>query len=518
MLNTRCAISEIFLSGFSRARVGRHGDRLMAEDTTRSSRTMPESPDSPAPVMTDQMEHGHDERRGQRRQHVVMPSSDGVVEELLKTKQPLYKRPLVLAAAAALLVAAVFIGVPYYTYALSHEWTDDAFIEGHIIQISSKVAGHVAQVHVNDNQEVKQGDLLVEVDSREYAARLAQARAALQAATARQQAAQATVALTHVTADAGVQQASSGLELTHAAVQTARAQVGSAHSRFEQARAQVETALAYAAEARAQILAAEAEAIRADADVKRMQELARRDQISRQELDQAIARARATQAQLDAAGKKASASEAQVTEARAAQQTAAESLRQAESQVAEAQARIGEALGRLASAHAAPHQVAVSRAQADLASAEVEQTQAAVEQVLIDLSSTQVSAPTSGRVTRRSVEAGAYVHVGQALLAIVPRDVWVVANFMETQLANMRTGQAVEITVDAYPATRFKGRVESIQAGTGARFSLLPPENATGNFVKVVQRIPVKIVFDAAPSPDHLLSPGMSVIPVVKVK
>jgi membrane fusion protein (multidrug efflux system) len=490
----------------------------MAEDATRSNRTTAESPDPPASVMTDQLERGHDERRRQPRQPMVMPSSDGTVEELLKTKQPLYKQPLVLAAAAALLVAATFIGVPYYNYALSHEWTDDAFIEGRIIQLSSKVAGHVAQVHVSDNQEVTKGDLLVEIEPREYAARLAQGRAALQAAMARQQAAQATVALTQVTADAGVQQASSGLELTQAAVQTARAQVGSARSRFEQARAQVETALAHAAEAGAQILAAEAEAIRAEADVKRMQELARRDQISRQDLDQAIATARATRAQLEAARKKASAGEAQVAEARAAQQTAAESLRQTESQVAEAQARIGEALGRLASAQAAPHQVAVSRAQADLASAEVEQAQAAVEQAVIDLSSTQISAPTSGRVTRRSVEAGAYVHVGQALMAIVSRDVWVVANFMETQLADMRRGQPVEITVDAYPATRFKGRIDSIQAGTGARFSLLPPENATGNFVKVVQRIPVKIVFDSSPAPDHPLSPGMSAIPVVKVK
>src|SRR5262245_34129340 len=121
----------------------------MAEDATRSSRTTPESPDPPVSVMTDQMEHAHDERRRERHRHVVMPSSDGTVEELLKTKQPLYKRPLVLAAAAALLVAAAFIGVPYYTYALLHEWTDDAFIEGHIVQISSKVAGHVAQVHVS---------------------------------------------------------------------------------------------------------------------------------------------------------------------------------------------------------------------------------------------------------------------------------------------------------------------------------------------------------------------------------
>jgi membrane fusion protein, multidrug efflux system len=490
----------------------------MPEDVDRPSRTTLQSQSPPEPVITDQTETAPDGRRDQRRQHVVTPPSDGASEELLKAKQPLYKRPLVLAVAAGLLVGAAFLGVPYYNYAVSHEWTDDAFIEGHIIQISSKVAGHVAQVYVTDNREVKQGDLLVEIDTREYAARLAQARATLQAAVARQQAAQAAVALTHVTADAGVQQASSGVEMTQAAVQTAQAQVGTARSRSEQARAQVETALAHAAEARAQIQAAEAEAIRAEADVKRLQELARRDQISRQELDQAIANARTAHAQLEAARKKAAAGDAQVAEARAAQRTAAESLRQTESQVAEAQARIGEALGRLAAAGAAPHQVAVSRAQADIADAEVDQARAAVEQAAIDLSSTTISAPKSGRVTRRSVEAGAYVHVGQALMAIVPRDVWVVANFMETQLADMRPGQPVEITVDAYPAQRFRGRVDSIQAGTGARFSLLPPENATGNFVKVVQRVPVKIVFDESLPPDHLLSPGMSVIPVVKVK
>jgi membrane fusion protein (multidrug efflux system) len=491
---------------------------MMAEDFNRLGRTTSESPDSPAPVMADQTETDHDEMRGQRRRHAVMPASDGASEELLKAKQPLYKRPLFLAAVAGLLVIAALIGVPYYNYAVSHEWTNDAFIEGHIIQISSKVAGHVAQVYVTDNHEVKQGDLLVEIDPREYTARLAHARAALQAAIARQQAAQATVALTQMTADAGVQQASSGVELTQAAVQTARAQVGTARSRSEQAVAQVETALANAAQARAQILAAEAEAIRAEADVKRLQELARRDQISRQDLDQAIANARTANAQHEAARKRATAAEAQVAEARAAQRTAAESFRQAESQVAEAQARIGEALGRLAAANAAPHQVAVSRAQADIASAELEQARATVAQAELDLSSTKILAPESGRVTRKSSEAGAYVNVGQALMAIVPGDVWVVANFMETQLSDMRPGQPVEITVDAYPARHFKGRVDSIQAGTGARFSLLPPENATGNFVKVVQRVPIKIVFDESPSLDHLLSPGMSVAPVVRVK
>src|SRR5262249_44580286 len=213
-----------------------------------------------------------------------------------------------------------------------------------------------------------------------------------------------------------------------------------------------------------------------------------------------------------AARKKVVAAEAQVAEARAAQQTATESLHYIESQVLEAQARVGEALGRLAAAQAAPYQVAVSQAHADTASADVAQARAAVERAELDLASTQIQAPESGRVTRKVVEAGAYVQVGQALLTIVPRDVWVVANFMETQLANMRLGQPVEIKVDAYPGKVFKGRVDSMQAGTGSRFSLLPPENATGNFVKVVQRIPVKIIFDTAPDPHHPPSPSMSAL------
>jgi len=420
--------------------------------------------------------------------------------------------------AVSLLIGTALVGVRYYHYAVLHEWTDDAFIEGHIIPISSKVAAHVFQVYVTDNQEVAAGDLLVELDPREYAARLGQARATLQAAIARQQAAQTQVELTQVTADAGLQQASAGVDWAMAAAQTARAQIAVGHSRLEQARAQVETALANAAQARAQVVAAEAAATRAEADVKRSQELSRRDQIARQDLDHAVAQARSATAQLEAARKNAAAAEAQVAEARAAQQTAAESLRQAESQAAEAQARIGEARGRLEAAKAAPHQVAVSRSQADIARAEVEQMRAAVDHAALELTSTKLHAPASGRVTRRIVEAGAYVQAGQTLITLVPSDVWVVANFMETQLADIRPGQPVEISVDAYPNKRFKGRVESIQAGTGARFSLLPPENATGNFIKVVQRVPIKIVFDASPDPSYPLSPGMSVVPVVKVK
>jgi membrane fusion protein (multidrug efflux system) len=288
--------------------------------------------------------------------------------------------------------------------------------------------------------------------------------------------------------------------------------------RIGQARAQVDTAIANAAQAQAQVMAAAAEATRAGTDVRRLQELAQRDQVSRQELDYAVAAARTAAAQLEAARKRAAAAEAQVSEARAAQQMSAESLRQTESQVAEAEARLAEARGRLAAAQARPHEVDVSRAQTQSAHAEVEQARAAVMQAELALSYTQIQAPEAGRVTRKAVEEGAYVQAGQTLMAIVPVHVWVVANFKETQLTHMRPGQPAEITVDAYPGKILQGHVDSLQSGTGARFSLLPPENATGNFVKVVQRVPVKIVLDAPPDAHYLLAPGMSVVPVVRVR
>lgn len=454
----------------------------------------------------------------QSRARTVVTGSDDAPEGLWKGRKPLHKRLLLPVVVMVLLILGVFYGVPYYEYAVSHEWTDSAFIDGHIIAISPNVSGQVLKVHVTDNQEVAKGDLLVEIDPGDYRARLRQAEAMLQAAIARHEAAQSNVELTQLTADAGVQQALAGLDLAQAALQTAHRQVAVARTRIGQAQAQVETALANVAQAQAQVIAAEAEATRAGADVRRLQELAQRDQVSRQELDHAVAAARTATAQLEAARKRVAAAEAQVSEARAAQQMSAESLRQSESHVGEAEARIAEARGRLAAAQARPHEVGVSRAQAQSAHADVEQARASVVQAELALSYAQIHAPESGRVTRKVVEEGAYIQVGQTLMAIVPAHVWVVANFKETQLRYMRPGQPAQITVDAYPGKILMGYVDSMQSGTGARFSLLPPENATGNFVKVVQRVPVKIALDEPPDPNYLLAPGMSVMPVVKIK
>ena len=433
-------------------------------------------------------------------------------------KRPLYKRPAFLIAAIVVLVVGAAIGLHYYLYARSHESTDDAFIDGHIIQISPKASGYVAKVYVDDNQQVKAGDLLVEIDARDYQVRLQQAKAALEAGLARENEAQTNVSLTRASTAASVQQARATVLGARSGVQSSRAGASSSLSRANQAASAISTAQANLEQARAQVLAAQAEATRTNADVERYQALYAKDEVSKQQLDQAVAAARTASAQLDAARQRVAAAEAQVNEAGASHVAAAETARQAQTQIGGAQASVGEALGRLAQANTAPQQVAVSQAQSKTAGATTEQLRAQVAQAELELSYTKIYAPEAGRVTRKSVEQGAYVQIGQPLLSIVPGNVWVTANFKESQIGRMVPGQPVDITVDAYSDKVFKGHVDSIQAGTGAEFSLIPPENATGNYVKVVQRVPVKIVFDEPPDPKHMLAPGMSVVPEVAVR
>ncbi len=434
-------------------------------------------------------------------------------------KRPIYKRPTFLIGAAVVLLIVLLLGLRYWLYARSHESTDDAFIDGHIVQVSPKVSGYVAKVYITDNQSVKAGDLLVELDPRDFEAKLAQAKAALNAGVAQHRQAQTQVTLTRVTTSANLQQASAGVRQARSGVTGARASAASELSRTSQAQAGIGTAEANLQQARSQVAAAEAEAVRANADVQRYQVLYDKDEISRQRLDEAIAEARTANAQVAAARDKVAAAEAQVREAHAATSAQASTAQRAQAQVGGAHAQVNEALGRLAQANSGPQQVAVSQAQAASAGANLQQLQAAVDEAELQLSYTKIYAPDSGRVTRKAVEVGALVQVGQPLMAIVPGDVWVTANFKESQIGDIRPGESVDITVDAYPQKVFKGHVDSIQAGTGARFSLIPPENATGSYVKVVQRVPVKIVFEPNQiDPQHILAPGMSVVPEVRVK
>ena len=417
-----------------------------------------------------------------------------------------------------ILLIGIVIGVRYWLYARSHESTDDAFIDGHIIQVSPKASGYVAKIYVTDNQQVKAGDLIVEIDARDYEVRLEQAKAALNAGLAKQNEAKTNVTLTRATSSATIQQARAAVRKSHSEVESSRAGAAGSQSRANQATSAIATAQANLAQTQAQVVAAQAEATRANADVTRYQTLYSKDEISKQQLDQAVAAARMAGAELDSARQRVVAAEARVNEARAAQSAAAETAQQAQTQIRGAEAGVNEALGRLAEANTAPQQVAVSEAQAETAGATTEQLKAQVAQAELELSYTKIYAPESGRITRKSVEEGALVQVGQPLLAIVPGEVWVTANFKESQIGRMTPGQHVDISVDAYPDKIFKGHVDSIQAGTGARFSLIPPENATGNYVKVVQRVPVKVVFDEPPDSKHMLAPGMSVVPEVAVK
>lgn len=288
-----------------------------------------------------------------------------------KTHKSKFRNLRIVFFSALLLFSFTILCLHYYDYYSTHISTDDAFIEGHAISLSSRVSGHISKVGAEDNQDVKEGDLLVELDGRDY------------------------------------------------------------QIQYNMSEASVE--------------AAEAKAAQANEDVTRYKKLTVNDEISKQDLDHSLV-------------------------------------------------------------------------QAKIANAELNHIKAVFDQTKLELSYTKIISPAAGRVTQKTAEPGAYVQVGQNLMTIVTPERWVVANLKETELTKIRPGQPVRITVDTYPDKIFRAHVESIQHGTGSKFSLLPPEDATGNFVKVVQRVPVKIVFDEAPGPDYPLALGMSVVPVIEIK
>jgi membrane fusion protein (multidrug efflux system) len=429
------------------------------------------------------------------------------------------RRRILALAAAGLALVGLAVGIPYYLHAISHESTDDAFIDGHIIAISPRVSGHVAKVHVTDNQQVKAGDLMVELDPRDFQARLDAARAALDAAEAARRSRDIDVNLTSITSAAGLDEAEQTVTAAEAMVQNARALAAAAKSQQGEAQAQVAFAKAAVDQAQAETLAVEAKYQQASLDLKRYQEMARSNTISPQQLDHAVTDERMAAADLNAARSKVATQQSLLKRAEAALKAAEDNVRQAQAQTAARQAQLEQANARLTSARSAPVQVAQSSSRAEASKADAAKARAEVEQATLNLSYTKIHAPTDGYVTKKNVEPGVFVQVGQSLMAIVPPNVWVTANFKETQLTHMRPGQPAAVSVDTYPDETFHGRVDSIQRGTGSRFSLLPPENATGNFVKVVQRIPVKIVFDRPEElAKYLLVPGMSAVPEVNVK
>ena len=423
-------------------------------------------------------------------------------------------------ALKVLLVLAIVVGVTaliYWLHARQYETTDDAFIDGHVAMVSPKISGQVAELLITDNQLVKKDDILVKIDPRDYEARLRQAVGLLQAAEAQAQAAKTNLELTKVTAPADTRLAQAGVDATKSAINSAQSQVQMAMSQEAQAQAVVQSAKASLEQAKADAVAAEAEAKRSDDDLKRYSELVKTESATAQQLDNASAAAKSADAKYDAAQKKVSAAESQITAVEAAAKTAAEGVTQAKDFVTQAESALGQAQAKLAQAEPSAQRITYAQSQSDAAEAQVAQLKAAVALAQQQLDYCTIPSPRDGFVTRRTVEQGAYLQAGQPMLAIVDPEMWVVANFKETQLENMKPGQSVTVAVDALNGREFKAHVDSIMAGSGSRFSLLPPENATGNYVKVVQRVPVKIVFDE-PVIQYKIGPGMSVQPSVKVR
>ena len=463
-------------------------------------------------------------RKDEAAEEPAQPDSAEVETEASQepTAEPPKKKnrlPLIIGA-AVLLIAAV-VGTIYWLYARQYESTDDAFIDGDVVQISPKVAAYVAKVYVKSNQQVHKGDLLVELNTQDYESRLEQAKAQLRTAEAQKNSSQANVDLTRKTTEASKTQAVSNVETTRNNVQQTKAAAGAKQSLINQAQSAVKTAQANLAQVRATAPQVESDLKLAQIEYNRRQKLFNNGDISRQNLDQAINALQTAQARYNAALKEIDAAASRVGEAQANVNVAQENYRQSLAQVNLTQSQVNESTGRLADANAAPERIAVSESQINTSQASIEQAQAAVHQAELDLSYTKIYAPEDGFIARKNIEEGQYVQPGAALMAIaISNDIWVVANFKETQLELMRVGQAVDIEVDAYPNEEFHGKIESFQLGTGSRFSVLPTENATGNYVKVVQRVPVKIVFDKQPDDDkaHLLAPGMSVEPSVKVR
>jgi membrane fusion protein, multidrug efflux system len=391
---------------------------------------------------------------------------------------------------AVAVVAALGAGAWFYL-SRGSESTDDAQVDAHVTPVAARVGGTVLRVPVADNQPVEAGTILVEIDPREYQIALDRARAELANAEADLAAAKASVPITATSTSSGVATAHSGVEQAQAFAEEAQHNLDASEARL--------------ASARAKVTGEEATAARDERDVARFKGLLAKDEVSQQQYDAAVAQAESSKADVAVA-------RSQVREAEFAVQVARSRL--AQSKVAQQVAGAD-----LRTAQTAPEQVAATKARAQSAQARVQQAQAAVGRAELDLEHTTVKASIKGVVSRKSAETGQVIQAGQPLMTLIPLEqVWITANFKETQLADMRVGQRVTVEVDAYGGREFAGKVDSIAAATGSRFSLLPPENATGNFVKVVQRVPVKIVLDTRQDPEHLLRPGMSVTPTIHTR
>jgi membrane fusion protein, multidrug efflux system len=389
-------------------------------------------------------------------------------------RQKSSKRFIVIGVVAVL----VIVGLLWWWHSTYYEDTDDAQVNGHLIQISSRIQGHVLKVNVDENQYVEAGAVIAELDPKDFDTVVQQDQANLEAAEATYEAAKVNVPVTNI---------STGSTLT-----SAGADVSSSSAQVSQAEHQLQAA-------QAAVVQAEANNTKAQLDLERYKPLVEKDVISKQQFDAAVAAADGDKAALE---------------------QAKDNLEAANSAVRVAKDKVASAQASYKNAETGPQQVAIQKAKADQAAAQVQQYQAALDQAKLNLSYTKIVAPTAGIITKKSVEVGQNVSVGQNMATLVSLDdIWITANFKETQLEHMRQGQPVTISVDAYGGRKYDGKITQIGGATGSVLSLFPPENATGNYVKVVQRIPVRIdLTNREQNSDHLLRPGMSVEPKVRVK
>lgn len=390
----------------------------------------------------------------------------------------------VLIVVAILALVGTFFAWRYFS---ARESTDDAQIEGHVHPIAARVGGTVIALAVQDNQSVKAGTVLARLDPKDYQVALDRAEADLADAEAALTGSRIDVPIATTNTSSVLTQSTAGVAESEASLLTTEQMIATARARLDSARATVQQV--------------QANYDRAAKDVERFRPLVAKEEISQQQFDAAVAQADALKASLAAV-------HALVIEAQA-------NVRTQESASNRDRAKLSQSVAAEQRAHTGPQQVAVAKSRAKSAEARVEMAKAAVTQAELNLQYTTIKAPVAGTVSNRSVELGQIIGPGQPLMAVIPTDdIWVIANFKETQLHKMRAGQKVAIAVDV-DGREYEGHVDSLAGATGARFSLLPPENATGNFVKVVQRVPVKIVFEPGQDKEHHLRPGLSVEPSV---
>ena len=432
-----------------------------------------------------------------------------IAAEMPRVSEAPRRTPFLRYALYGLLVVLLGMGAPYgwhlWQYYQTHESTDDAYVVGHVVPISPQVNGTVLAVHIADHQTVEAEQVLAQLDARDFEARVKQAEAAVAVATANLRRAELEVALAQ-------ESTSTETDRTRATLRGAQIATQEAQQSSAEAEARGRTTEAAVAAAAAEVDIWRARLDMAQAEFTRMQALHTDGVVSQQQFETAESARKSAQAQWRASQQRLTQAQAEVERARVELQARQHGVERSRARTAEAQAV-------LAGAQANRQTVEIKHAQVQTARALLQQAQADVDAARLQLSYTTLRAPVAGVIARKHLEVGQVVQVGRPVLAVVPLPhVWVEANFKETQLRHMRAGQHVTLYVDAYPDQAFTGTVESLSPGTGSVFSLLPPENATGNFVKVVQRLPVKIRLDPLAAVSFVLRPGMSVVATVTTR